>query len=452
MQHQSPITEATTPNRPSWLGTIRFHFTFVRDQIAAFQRLVDHYGPVTRFQFAGLGPAFLIAEPELIEQVLVRHSDSFHKGSLTHELDDFVGRGLLTAEEDHWRNQRKLVAPNLQRKQIAHYADIMVDEADRLMRRWSDADIRELHDDMTEVTLRVVVRALFDLDFDRRIDEVGKAIDDTMSYFHEIMHSIWRWVPDAVPSPNKRAYRKAYRHLNEIVYDLIDERRNRQESGDDLLYRLIQATDEEGRGMTDKQLRDEVITLFAAGHETTTLAITYAILFVANHPQTAQRLNDEVDRVLGKERPSAQHVPELPYTEAVVKEAMRLYPPVWAIDRRATERVELDGLMIPEDAHIFMSQAVNHRSSRFFNNPDQFQPARWLDGLEDELPRFAYFPFGGGPRICIGNYFAMMEATLVIARLAQNWTFEPYTAPPIDTFTSITQRPDEPIHIAVNRR
>lgn len=406
---------------PGWFGTAKFHMNFVRDQVGAFEQLVDAHGPAVRFRFGGLGPAYLLSEPELIEQVLLRRADSFHKGALTHELDDFVGRGLLTAEDEHWRQQRKLVAPNLQRKQIAHYADIMVEETDRMMEQWSDGGAREFDDDMMEITLRVVVQALFDLDIDQRVERVGEAIDDTMSYFHEIMHSVWRWVPNVVPSPSKRAYQRAYDELNGIIYDLIDERRERDEPGDDLLYRLIEATDDEGRQMSDKQLRDEVITLFVAGHETTALAITYASFLIATHDRVGRRLREEVDEVLGDDRPGAAESRELPYTEAVVKEAMRLYPPVWAIDRRATEDVELDGLTIPEGAHVFMSQAVNHKSERFFDDPETFRPARWEDDLRQELPDFAYAPFGGGPRICIGRQFALLEAKLTMATIGRNY-------------------------------
>ncbi len=444
--------DATAAPGPGPLETLKLQYDFVRDQVATFEALADEYGAVARFRLGWMDPVFLVSDPEITEQVLLREHQSFHKDRLTHELDDFLGRGLLTSEDDHWREQRKLVAPNLQRRQIAHYADVMVSQTERLMERWEGGEVRRFDEDVMELTLRVVVQTLFDLDLEHRIERVASATDAAMEYFDEITHSFWRFVPDAIPSPTKGAYREARRELDEIIYDLIDERRERDEPGDDLLYRLIEATDDDGESMTDAQLRDEVITLFLAGHETTALAITYAWFLLAEHPEAARKLRLEVDEVLGDDRASAADARRLPYTEAVVKEALRLYPPAWAIGREATEEVELDRLRIPEGAQVFMSQAVAHRSTRFYDEPDRFRPARWLEGLEDELPRYAYFPFGGGPRICIGNHFAMMEAILVVATLARDWEFDNLTEPPLEVFTSITQRPTSPVRIRVSRR
>jgi cytochrome P450 len=437
---------------PGPLDTLKLQYNFVRDQVATFEQITDEYGPVAQFRLGWMHPVFLVTEPDVIEEVLLTHHESFHKDKLTHELDDFLGRGLLTAEDEHWREQRKLVAPNLQRKQIEHYAEVMVDKTEEMLDRWDDADVRKFDQDIMGATLRVVVQTLFDLDLEHRIDQVSAAVDDAMAYFDEITHSLWRFLPNAIPSPKTADYREAREALDEIIYDLIDERRQRDDPGDDLLYRLIEATDDEGRQMTDRELRDEVITLFLAGHETTALAVTYAWFLLAEHPLKARKLHEEVDEVLGDQRAGAADARRLEYTEAVVKEALRMYPPAWAIGREATETVELEDLTIPEGSQVFMSQAVTHRSERFYDNPQRFRPERWLEGLEDQLPRYAYFPFGGGPRICIGNHFAMMEAILIVATIAQHYELENLTEPPLDVFTSITQRPKTHVEMRVSRR
>ena len=436
---------------PGALETLRFQYDFTRDQIGTFRKLHAQYGPVARF-WLGTFETFSFLEPELIEEVLLREASSFHKDAISQELEVLLGRGLLISEDDFWRRQRKLIAPALQRRQIAHYADVMVSQTERMVEKWKDGEIRRFDRDVMEITLRVVVQTLFDLDIEHRIERVARAIDDAMEYLDEMTHSLWRFVPDAIPSPKQQSFEEAKEELDGVIYDLIEKRRRRDEPGDDLLYRLIEASDEEGNQMTDEQLRDEVITLFLAGHETTALTITYAWYLMSEHPRVAEKLRREVDEVLGGERAGAEHAGELPYTEAVVKEAMRLYPPAWIVGREAVEEVEIGEWTIPEGAQVLLPQCLVHRDERWYDEPDEFRPERWLDGLEDELPRFAYFPFGGGPRICVGNHFAKMESILVIATIAQHAAFVNVSRHSLETYTSVTQRPEHPIRMRVGKR
>lgn len=441
---------SSSPPGPNLVENARLLYDFVRDQIAMLRDVDERYGPVSRF-WLGTIDTYLVTEPDLIEEALVRKFQSFQKDVITRELEEFLGSGLLTAEGEFWRNQRKLIAPALQRRQIAHYADIMVAQTERKLETWDDGEVRPFDRDVMEVTLRVVVQALFDLDLEHRIEKVADALDATMAYVDEISHSFWRFTPDAVPTPNRREYERATEHLDSVIYDLIDSRRQGEE-GDDLLYRLIEATDDEGNQMGDEQLRDEVITLFLAGHETTALAITYAWYLLSEDSDRAAKLHEEVDEVLGDRRAGAEDVPKLEYTEAVVKEAMRLYPPAWIIGREALEEVELGDVTIPEGAEVLFPQCIVHRDGRWYDEPDAFRPERWLEGIEEDLPRFAYFPFGGGARICIGNHFAKMEAVLVIATIAQHVEMERVAPDELETDTSITQRPAETIQMKAESR
>ncbi|MFB6374936.1 MAG: cytochrome P450, partial [Bradymonadaceae bacterium] len=427
------------------------HLEFIEDQIDAYWTVIDEYGPVVRL-WIGPFDMFLIAEPDLIEEILVDKPRTFHKDVVSKELDILLGRGLLITDGDLWRQQRKLVAPPLQRRQIAHYAYVMVAQTERMIEQWEDGQTVRFDRQATELTLRIVVQTLFDLEMEGEIEEIAEAVDDTMEFIDQLRHSAWRFVPDPIPTPKERQFEEAKAHLDEIIYELIERRRRRDEPGDDLLYRLLQATDEAGHQMSDEQLRDEVITLFLAGHETTAMALTYAWYLVARHPRVEERLQAEIDDVVGDDRPGVEHARELPYTEAVFKESMRLFPPAWAVGRQPVEDVEIGDYTIPEGAQVIIPQCIVHRDERWFDDPDAFRPERWLGDLEDELSRFGYFPFGGGPRICVGNHFAEMEGILAIATIAKHCTFDHVASDEMATYTSITQRPEEAVELQVRFR
>lgn len=439
------------PPGPRGLHTLKVQLDFARDQIGCFRAIERRYGTASYFHL-GTFETYLFTDPEAIEEVLVKKSRSFHKDALTHELNILLGEGLLTSEGKKWRHQRKLISPNLRRKQIAHYADVMVKHTRQMLAGWKDGEVRAFHHDTMEVTLRIVVETLFNLEMDSDVHQVGRALDTVMEGFHEQAHTLWRFVPEPLPTPMKAKLERAIEELDTLIYDLIDQRREDATEGDDLLYRLIAAVDDEGNQMTDTQLRDEVITLFLAGHETTALAIMYAWYLMTDHRWVLDKVHQEVDEVLGDRVATAEDSQKLPYTHAVIKETMRLLPPAWTIGREAIEDVEIAGWTVPKGAQVLLPQSLVHRDPRWFDHPDLFRPERWLDGLEDRIPRFAYFPFGGGPRICIGNYFAMMEAVLVVATMAQQVSMENVSPEPLQTQPSVTQRPATPIEMKVRRR
>ncbi len=442
---------SAAPPGPSELDFVRTHARFMTDQVGFLHWMRAKYGLVSQARL-GMFQTMLVYDPELIEEVLVKRASLFHKDALTHDLEEMLGRGLLTNEGEDWRRQRKLAAPALTRRQISTYADWMVELTNAEVDRWQDGEEVELHHRMMELTLRIVVKTLFNLDIEERIDAIGHAVDEAMEVFHKYTHTPWRFVPRAIPTPLSRKFDRSIEFLDEVVYDLIAKRRASNEEGDDLLYRFLIANDEDGNGMTDKQLRDEVLTMFLAGHETTALAVTYAWYLLTKNPWAMQRLHEEVDEVLGDRPATADDVREMPYLNQVIKETMRMYSPAWLIGREALEDLELGPYRVPKGTQVLFPQVVMHYEEQYFPKPHEFRPERWHDGFEKSLPRFAYFPFGGGPRVCIGNHFANMEAALMIATMAQRFGMENRMAGPLKTAPAITLRPSVPVNVRMVRR
>ena len=303
-------------------------------------------------------------------------------------------------------------------KRIEGYAKAMVDYAQRMESEWESGQTRDVHHDMMRLTLGIVAKTLFDADVSGTADRIGEAVTIGLETTNKKFNRILR-VPDWVPTRENQRSKQALRTIDDVVMGFIHARRASGEDKGDLLSMLL-LVDEAG-GMSDKQARDEAFTLFVAGHETTANALTWTWYLLSQNPQAEETLHQELDRVLAGRAPSMQDLPNLPYTDAVIKESMRLYPPAWTVTRQPIVEVQIGGYTIPAGANIFVSQYVLHRDGRFFPDPDQFCPERWADNLEKRLPRFAYFPFGAGPRVCIGNSFALMEARLVLAEMAQHY-------------------------------
>jgi len=309
--------------------------------------------------------------------------------------------------------------------------------------------VRDVHQDMMGVTLDIVAQALFGADVSGQAGRIGHAISEMMEEFGHLVGLAARFAPPAwVPTPANRRLRRAVRQVDEVVHRIIAERREALASTApapgrqrDLLSLLIDARDEDGRPMSDTQVRDEAVMLFLAGHETTALTLTYALYLLAAHPERQARLKSELDAVLGNSLPDLGSLDRLVYTEHVVLESMRLYPPAWGMAREALHPVEIGGFSFPKGAEFVISPWVMHRDPRFFAQPETFQPERWENDLARRLPKFAYLPFGGGPRVCIGNRFAMMEAKLVLATVVRRFHLETTPDTKIELFPSVTLRP-----------
>ena len=418
-----------------------------RDVLGLYTQCAREYGDVLLLRF-GLRPVYIVSHPDLIEQVLT--SRNFTKHYALRMTRRLLGNGLLSSEGDFWLRQRRLIQPAFLRERIASYAQVMTSYTERWCDNWKDGEKRDIHADIRQLTMQIAAKTLFGADVEGQGQIVAKALVEVMNSFTRRLFSVLR-LPESFPTPgNIRAW-LAVNRLDAILYSIINQRKA-EGNEDDLLSILLHARDEEdGVGMTDRQVRDEAMTLFLAGHETTALALTYTLYALAHHPEAAERLRAELRKVLGDHPPTAADLPRLRFTEMVVQEGMRLYPPAYAVGRQAIDACDLGGYRVPAGGTILMVQYVVHRDPRFYNAPEQFRPERWEDGLLKRLPKYAYFPFGGGPRICIGNTFAMMEAVLVLASISRRWQVGPASEAPLKFRPRMTLAPAGPVELVLRR-
>jgi cytochrome P450 len=435
------------PRNLPGLGAV-LDFQNVLDATTRFAR---RYGDVVYVDLAGTD-TYLVTHPDDIAALLVGSSSRFMKDDLTHELSRFLGRGLLTSEGAFWRRQRKIAAPSFQRTHIGKFADTMVAATRGRLGQLRQGGVRDVHTDMMVVTLEIVLQTMFGAATLPDIDSVGHIVEALMTGFADNYLSWRRLVPRPLRAKAHAALDHARDQLDEILFGLIRARREAGGGGDDLLAHLLAATDDDGHGMTDAQLRDEVATVFLAGHETTALALSYALWLLARTPDTQRRVQEEVDAVLGTRPATLDDVARLPLCEAVIKESMRLYPPAYVVGREALADVEIAGWVVPRGAQVLAPQWVVHRDERWFSDPLAFRPERWLDGLDRRLHRFAYFPFGGGTRVCVGNHFAMLEGILVLATLMQHLDVAPEGEHRLELMAAVTLRPRTGVRLQVSPR
>lgn len=404
------------------------------DPLTFLTRMSREYGDLARFR-VGQDELYVLSHPDDVERLLVGDRTKVGKDRITRSLSAALGQGLLTSDGEVWKRQRKLIAPSFQPRHVAAYGDVMVDCA----RRGVPAEgVVDVHAVMTAVTLDIVVRTLFGSEPGDAAERVGPVLAELMIAFESENRTVWRMVPEWVPGAHRRRAKQLTAELDALLLELV-RRRAQRPLGDDLLSRLLEARDEHGRGMDERQLRDEAITVFLAGHETTALTLTYALWLLAEHPEEQERVRAEVLALPAD--PGVADLKALARTSAVVKETMRLYPAAWAIGREALEPLEVRGHTIPAGAQLATSQWVVHRDARWWVGPERFRPERWLTGETEGMPRFAYFPFGGGPRVCVGNHFATLEATLVLATFLRARKVAPVPGFVPDLVPAVTLRP-----------
>lgn len=445
------MNRASDPPGPKghWLlGSVR---EFRQDMLGFYSRLARDYGDVAGYR---LGPrrSVLLTHPDLIEQVLVTDNRNFIKNYGLRLLKPTLGDGLLLSEGDFWLRQRRLIQPLFQRQAVESYAPVIVEHAERMLDAWRSEGNRDLHGDMMKLALGIVTKALLDVDAGDRSSAVGEAANAIQADFNSRFQSA---VPPPfwLPHPRNWRLKRHVRKLDAVLQDIISRRRTEVRDRGDLLSVLVRVRDEVDHcGMSDRQIRDEVMTLFLAGHETTANALSWTWYLLATHPEVECRLLTELNAVLSDRLPTAADVPRLMYTEQVILEAMRLYPPAYVIGRQPIQDCTIGGYRVPAGCSVMMPQWVVHRDARFFERPDEFDPDRWNNGMSRRLPKYAYFPFGGGPRVCIGNSFAMLETILVLATVIPRFHIALAGVPPVVPWPSVTLRPRYGIHAVVRRR
>jgi cytochrome P450 len=414
-----------------------------------FTGIAREYGDIAGLRILNFKTIF-INHPDLIEEVLVANARMYTKGRVLRANRHVFGEGLLTSEGDFWLRQRRLSQPAFHRARIASYAATMVEYAQRMMEDWRSGEERDVHREMLRLTLQIVGKTLFDADVERDAQEVGKSLELLLEIGANFRRTIF--VPHWLPTPANLRVKREVAQIEKIIYRIISERRASGRDAGDLLSMLLAAQDEDGSRMTDKQLRDETITLFLAGHETTASTLSWTWWLLAQNPAVEAKLHQELDAVLGDRAPTLDDLPKLVYAGHVITESLRLYPAAWGLARLAVEDHEIAGYPVTRGMGVTMAQWVVHRDKRWYDAPEEFRPERWENDLLKRLPRFAYFPFGGGPRQCIGNTFALMEATLILATIARKFRLRLVADHPVVPLASITLRPRHGVRVRLESR
>ena len=414
-----------------------------------FTAMAQEYGDVSGMRIGKFRSLF-INHPDLIEDVLVNNSRKYHKGRILQANKYLFGEGLLTSEGDFWLRQRRLAQPAFHRARVSAYAATMAEYTEQLIATWRNGEERDIHEEMMQLALRIVGKTLFDADVTRDAKEVGETLDILLHIAANFGRTIL--VPLWVPTPRNIRAKLGIKRLEKVIYRIIADRRGSGRDKGDLLSILLQAQDEDGTHMNDRQLRDETITLFLAGHETTANTLSWTWWLLAQNPAVEKKFHEELDGVLGGRAPTVDDLPKLTYLSHVLTESLRLYPTAWGMARLAAEEHEIAGYPVRPGYGVAFAQWVIHRDARWFDAALEFRPQRWENGLAKQLPRFAYFPFGGGPRQCIGNTFALMEASVVLATVGQRFRFALAPDHKVTPLASITLRPKNGIQVRLEAR
>ncbi len=423
-----------------------------RNPLRYMEELHREYGDLVRYRTAGR-VIYLLFHPDMAQDLLVTHARHHHQGRVMQRSRSVLGNGLLTSEDPFHLRQRRLIQPAFHKQRVFGYGRAMVELAERHQQRWSDGAVLDIHAEMMRLTLAIVTKTLFDTDVQRDAEEIGRALNALMYLFKFAVLPFSEYL-EKLPIPPVLRMKAARGQLDRIIYRFIEERRASGEDRGDLLSLLLAAEDTgfSGEHMDNDQVRDECVTLMLAGHETTANALTWTFYLLAQHPDIAERLNAELDQVLGGREASPEDVAKLTYATKVFSESMRLYPPAWGIARTVTEPYDAFGCRFDKNTLVLTSQWIIHRDPRWYDDPDRFDPERWTPATRAARPKFSYFPFGAGPRQCIGESFAWMEGVLLLSSIAQNWRFSVTPETKADLLPLITLRPKYGMKLRADRR
>jgi cytochrome P450 len=426
------------------------YLTLHRDPLGFLERAAREYGDILHMQF---GPRhdYLISGPDFIESILLASNDMARSTQLS--VKRLVGNGILTSRGEVYRRQRKLMQPFFHAQRNEAYAGVILRCATRLSAQWKPGETRDIAVDMRHLALAIVAEALFGSDIKEHLQEICEHMDVVLDMTDSGRNALAdmllnKWLTARLPLPSGRRLKRSIQTLDAIVYGMID--RQKQTSGDqDHLLSGLCAHALAGEGRT--QVRDEIMTMLLAGHETTASALTWTWYLLSEHPDVAAKMRSELDRVLGGRLPTFDDLPQLTYTRSVLAESMRLYPPVWLMGRRPVRDFPLGDYVIPTGAHVHVCQYVVHRDPRYFPDPTRFDPTRWTSGAEPPRPKFAYFPFGAGTRKCIGEELAWTEGVLVLAALGQQWRLQLVPGHPVEPQPRITLHPKDGLLMTLER-
>lgn len=421
-----------------------------QDRLGFFEH-VREFGDYVPLRF---GPRHVVQinDPPAIEELLVTKNKSFRKHFALRMTPVLLGNGLLTSDGSFWLRQRRMAQPAFVPQKISEYGSDFVQLAVRLISEWSDGERRDICQEMMTLTLRIATKVLFSSEISGRERDVGQAIMTAQHFFLQRFNNLVR-LPVWFPTPGNLKFRGMIRDLDEIIYGMIRKRRSESHPREDLLSILLHARDEDNQSqMTDRQLRDELMTLFLAGHETTALMLSWAWLALSQSPEILEKLTSEIDLELTSRLPTPADLPKLTYLDNFLHEVLRLYPSAYLIGREAVEPCEIGGFEIPSGMTVWACQWCMHRDPRYWDDPLEFRPERWVDNPPSKQPRLIYFPFGAGPRVCIGNSFAMMEAGLILATLLQRVRVNTLPGTVVRPTAAFTLRPSGPIPFSVEKR
>jgi cytochrome P450 len=424
------------PPMPPVDNFIAGHMRSFNENTLKYLETLASLGDVTSFRF---GPfhAYFFNHPDIVHEVLLNTKVFQKPFTLRAALSDISALNVFNSNGDYWKQQRKLMQPAFHSKRIGSYADTMVDYAQREIKNWQDGAELDIDHVMTHITMNVITKTMFDTEVGDKANTIGEAMTELFQAVNHRTETI-QVLPNWLPTPENRRVKELMRQIHGLLGSFIAEREKTGEDKGDLLSMLLLAQDEEGKGMTDEQIMNEALIIFGAGHETTANTLTFAWYALSQNPDAEAKLHSELDSVLAGRAPRLEDLANLPYTEKVIKETLRLYPPAWGISRDVVEDIEIGGYTIPKGTTAMIAPWSLGRDARWYENPSQFNPDRWTAEFEAQLPKYAYIPFGGGPRVCIGNQFAMMEARLILASIAQNFSLslkKGFSTEPVRAFT-----------------
>ncbi len=421
-------------------------YRFQKNPIELFLELRQRYGDIVGYRLGGTRFALLF-DPKDIERVFMDTTGAFERDEMMRALSRVTGKGLFSIDGEVWRRHRRLMAPAMRRTAIHVHASASVSITRDHLERWGEQSVRQVYPDMMRLSMDIAAKSLLNLDIPDEVMHLLEGVDAATDYLMRELMGLWRLVPGVIPAPHRRRFARARVNMLASVERCIERRRSDGVGGHDLLQLLLAARDEDGSQLSESELKDEILTMIVAGYETTGLALTYCLHAIASQPELQARLQDELRRVLCGEDATAESTKALELMRAVVDESLRLYPPVWVVARQVAAPVVVGGYELGPGTQVLMPPSVVQRDPRWWKEPDQFVPERWLESAA--RPRFAHFPFGGGARTCIGNHFALQSITLVLATLLQRVELELQSARELRFAPSVTLRPSAEIRLAV---